>query len=641
MTRGRLVWSVLFGLLCSVGAGVLPLVVPSGWDIAWKIVVATVVAALAGASGSYFGIALAEREARKGAREQVGRLRELAPDGGPAGLLAPGRRIVEFVGRRGELAELLAWCECGPGRIRLVTGPGGVGKSRLAVELADRLSQVGWRCEWVADGAEADAVGTVRGVSRGRVLLVVDYAEIRTGLGTLLRAAVADDGAALRVLLLARSAGDWWDRLKVAEPVVRAQLADAYSERPLGASVETERSDVDLVLEAVPRFAEALGVDPPARVLVEPGRGATRILDLHATALVAVLHAIRARETGGEGDEVRVGVADVFGELLAHEERYWLGTAELAGLLEGTAGLRAAVLGRIVAAGCLLGALSESEAVALLERVPGAAASLKVAGWLRDLYPPHDPEEWLGSLQPDRLAEHLTIAQLNASTELTNRCLTELDHRQALRAITLLGRAGTDQPDALPLLERTLPLLDHVIGRLPPDPELLMTISNAIPYPSVALAETDVTITRRGLALVQDDDPASRVKWLGRLLAALVQTRHHGEALLVGTEAVRIWRDLAQDDPEECLPRLATALSNLGAVQARLDFHEQALDGEREAVRIWRDIGEQEHHSELAASLSNLGNWFNRTGSTEEALDALQEAVRLNLGSGHRVSCDE
>ena len=67
----------------------------------------------------------------------------------PARLLDPRREVVGFVGRDRELAELAAWCqdddECG--RLRLVTGPGGVGKTRLAVELADRMRKAGWRAE--------------------------------------------------------------------------------------------------------------------------------------------------------------------------------------------------------------------------------------------------------------------------------------------------------------------------------------------------------------------------------------------------------------------------------------------------------------------------------------------------------------
>ena len=52
------------------------------------------------------------------------------------------------------------------------------------------------------------------------------------------------------------------------------------------------------------------------------------------------------------------------------------------------AGMTPSALRQIVAAGALLGAASQNQALELLGRVPGAVASVKVACWLRDLYPP-------------------------------------------------------------------------------------------------------------------------------------------------------------------------------------------------------------------------------------------------------------
>ncbi|HET7247129.1 MAG TPA: hypothetical protein VFJ07_20075, partial [Streptosporangiaceae bacterium] len=91
--------------------------------------------------------------------------------------------------------------------VRLVTGPGGVGKTRLSVELCAQLDPARWRCVRVGDGEETLALVTARRGWPGPVLLVVDYAETRIGLGGLLRAVAADAGP-VRVLLLARSAGE-------------------------------------------------------------------------------------------------------------------------------------------------------------------------------------------------------------------------------------------------------------------------------------------------------------------------------------------------------------------------------------------------------------------------------------------------
>lgn len=47
---------------------------------------------------------------RDRSREALARLVE-QPGEGPAGLLDPRRGVVKFLGREGELADLLAWCD--------------------------------------------------------------------------------------------------------------------------------------------------------------------------------------------------------------------------------------------------------------------------------------------------------------------------------------------------------------------------------------------------------------------------------------------------------------------------------------------------------------------------------------------------
>jgi hypothetical protein len=97
------------------------------------------------------------------------RTKEGALQPSPARLLDPRREVVGFVGRQGELAELAAWCQDGHGRrLRLVTGPGGVGKTRLAVELADRMRAAGWRPDRIAHDSEAEAMGVLWAVTRDR-----------------------------------------------------------------------------------------------------------------------------------------------------------------------------------------------------------------------------------------------------------------------------------------------------------------------------------------------------------------------------------------------------------------------------------------------------------------------------------------
>ena len=131
------------------------------------------------------------------------------------------------------------------------------------------------------------------------------------------------------------------------------------------------------------------------------------------------------------------------------------------------------------------------------------------------------------------------IAQLTASPELATRCLSGLDERQALRAITLLGRAAADQQEtAWGLLEQVLPLLEQVVAGLPADVGLLTAISDAIPYPSAALGEGDLAVTRRILEILPIGDQELQARWRSWFGVMLAQTGRPAEALTAEQEAV-------------------------------------------------------------------------------------------------------
>lgn len=547
-----------------------------------------------------------------------------------ARLLDPRLEIVPFLGRHVELAGLLAWCLDGHGgRLRLITGPGGVGKTRLSVELSHRMTAHGWRCDRVAYGQEALAIQTLRSGDPGRLLLVVDYAETRTGLRQMFATLASDEGKDVRVLLLARSAGEWWDQLAAVQPGVwdLAQQAKA-TELKLSSMMAADMPDAEVIARAVKSFAVELGVSE--RVVQFAGSSAAarrRVLDLHAAALVALLD-------GAGAGSVRVDINGVLQELLRHEMHFWYDSAHSSGISDGPGGLPPVMLRQLVAAGCLLGAATRQEALLLTSRVPGGGASVKVTEWLRGLYPPEADElDWLGSLRPDRLAELHTVRELASSPEFAQACLSSMDGRQARRALTLLARASSDDKHAEALLARTLPDVSGFIEDLDASRETLTAIYNAIPYPSVSLARAALVLAQKIVALLPaDSDPAQRADRLFNLGIRLSALGRYEEALAVTEEAVATCREQAAIDPARFRSTLASSLVDLGSTLSELGRDGEALAATEEAVAACREQAATDpdrYGPHLAQSLNNLSVQLSKMGRAEEALPIAEECLSI------------
>jgi hypothetical protein len=339
----------------------------------------------------------------------------VTPTLSPGRLLAPARRVVPFVGRRTELAALLDWCTGQESvAIRLVSGPRGVGKTRLARETAHTMAHAGWTCLDVPDGAEPAALAVVP--DGAPAFLVLDDAETRgPALADLLREAARGRNGALRILLVARGVGPWFNRLAATDLAVRALLEPARAGDDLAAEVLPGQVDARLVTAFVEPYAQALGVAVP-RVAVASVPGGARMLDLHAAALCAVLRT-QARQPRGA---LPVDVSDALGELLEHERWAWFRSAEDAGLL-GEPGFLAEAVDGLVAAATLTGVRTADAAENLVRRVadvvpgvrPGAEAD--VGRWLLGL----DPQ---GAL-PRRLVDPHLLAELTDTPGLLRACV--------------------------------------------------------------------------------------------------------------------------------------------------------------------------------------------------------------------------
>ena len=214
---------------------------------------------------------------------------------------------------------------------------------------------------------------------------------------------------------------------------------------------------------------------------------------------------------------------------------------------------------------------------------------MAVAFWLRGLYPPEGGGLWLGSLRPDRLAELHVTRELAASPILTDKCLSKLTERQAQQALVLLARASADNPEAKPLLESALFRFPEIPAGIKAPRETLIAVANSIPFPSVALAEADASLSRR-IAATYPAGTSERASWEGTSSTLLAALGRREEALAAIEEVVTAYRELAGGRPDAFSPDLAMSLSSMSNRLSDLGRREEALAAIEEAVTIRREL---------------------------------------------------
>ncbi|MFD7142214.1 tetratricopeptide repeat protein [Streptomyces sp. NPDC059919] len=556
----------------------------------------------------------------------------------PAALLEARRQTVPFHGREDLLGELRAWCARGGFGAWLLHGPGGQGKTRLAHHLAADLAADHWAVLWPKASASADQLAGVRHVARP-LLVVLDYAETRTEqLAALVEAAAEHPGATpLKLLLLARTGGDWWRQAATATRLAEDRLATA----PIRLLTPLENDPADradryrdaarALATALPRVAGMAGHDwttsaaclPPL-----PDQDAYgNALTLHMAALADLLDTAEPPTAVATGDPqcdaALRGAADVEDRLLDHESRYWRQSAAVLGL---TPGLSPATLETALAAAHLVGAADREQADRLWQRLPALADQTRdrrnqVTTWLATLYPPTTtPLPW-GALQPDRLTERHVGRFLNADPTLADRLLQDADHAQTVRLLTVYSRAA-----AHPVFQDRLDTqLTDLCTRNPQLSAQIIITATHTDHPAPLAAALNITIS----------DPATPTTALTTLCDQLPRSSQRLAATashLMQTLADR-YRVLVQADPNAHLPGLAMALNNLAVWLKEVNRGEESLAAIEEATRYYRVLAEASpdaHLSVLAASLNNLAVRLGEVGRREEALAVIEEALKIN-----------
>ncbi|MFF5483630.1 tetratricopeptide repeat protein [Streptomyces sp. NPDC012935] len=597
----------------------------------------------------------------------------------PSRLLRAVHQVVPFTGRHRDLDELARWRDDPVERlsIRLVHGPGGQGKTRLAAHFADLSGEAGWTV-WQAavNEAGADPIATSSLPDAGAgILLVADYAERWPAMDLrklLQEPLVHRTGVPVRILLLARPAGVWWESLDTWIGDTLDAPAELHPLLPLADDPQTRAA---LFRQARDHFADHLRlpsdqadhIGPPLGV--DSDKDYAQILTIHIAALAAV-------DAHLHNDPAPVSPARASAYLLKRERAHWSALHQRSSQPLSTT---PEAMGRTVLTATLTRPLARTHGWAALAQA-GLADSTDAANALLDDHrycypPPHaDPARAvtvLEPLYPDRLGEDFigltTPADPNTPGTphpLPGAITDDWAHQAAERLI--LGHTNTAAPapwtrDALTVLIETARRWPHVaIGQLFPllkkHPELAIQAGGIALATLAGLDTLDITVLEAiephlppdrhtdldvGIAaltvrlaqhrLATTEDPAEHARTHDELARRQSNAGLRQDAVTAGQTAARSWHTLTRTDPTH-KPDLAHSLSNLGTFLSDVGRRQEALTVTKQAVEIRRRlawVNPAAFEPGLATSLTNLGAQQSKVGRWNEALAVTTEAVKV------------
>ena len=586
----------------------------------------------------------------------------------PSQLLMPTYEVVKFYrpGRAAELAELDAWCSSGGEvRVRLIHGPGGYGKTRLAIEWTRELRERGWAAGFLRAGAAGDWFKRLIAVGKPTAV-VIDYAESHAGLRSLLEpmiryARAEGNRGRVRVLLLARAAGDWWSALIANDETLRAFLTEV-APRSLEPLADVPENRVEVFREAVNAFASLRKRSIPLGVPDEiEGPLFERALYLHMAAL-AVVDGLVFRAPNHAAEE---GLMDA---ILDHEERFWDERQS-----QDDRGRRSHIeqVRQLMAAATLRGGFPTRDmAHAVAASVTGASHGRLVV-LIHDIYRVSDHHgpigAYVGPLEPDLLGERMVLRVFDRVDERPEDFVDRVfrDNDAVLNGFIVLGRVASgagsrvrpwiDRLLAENLNERALLALEaaKAVGKQTAFSELGDALTEAlqrggeprtaalmrsagIPEHTVALRRLAVWVYSTLATSLYGVEGAEalgvRAGLLNNLGAVQDAVGQPEAALTSAEEAVRIYEMLAKVNPDAFEPGLAMSLNNLGNRQRAMGQREAALRSAEAAVRIRRSLAQRkpgEFRSALAMSINNLSAMQHELGQREAALESVSEAARI------------
>ena len=518
----------------------------------------------------------------------------------PSQILRAAHEVVDFIpeGREDILRELDAFrADDAPFAMRLFTGEGGAGKTRLFIQLGKTLTGTGWQYGFLTSEDKDLSPDAMRYLlnEHPRVFIVIDYAENRKpALLALLRQIDSivhtnpDKNLRIRVALIARAGGDWWNNLSKEDGQLQHLFLPALPPTAVPPLARDTTGSARIFTAALHGYGTHLGLAVPDTATAPPLQATKGNALLIQMAALLALHG----KTVENETEILDGV-------LEHEDRYWQGKAKDATLGKDLYPAVAQALALATLAG---GCVDEKQARALIATAPEMIGDAKdartIAALLHHLYQIRD---WLNGVEPDILGEHLVEREASRDLALLDAFFTTADSPHAVHGLIVLVRLMSRKPTAG--LELLAPVLDRHGKRLlqyvsdGTNLDLLLELVVHLPHSTTALRAMAARVTQTlldGVKKMPGDADINRQAAIAHLANNLsVRLSNLGQfkaALNAISEAVDIYRTLTALDADAFISYLARALHNQAVNFDDCGQLEEAIDAINEAINIRRNL---------------------------------------------------